>query len=72
MSMPIKLILLTLISFGLASCASGPKPVKLKPDEAEILFARGEYQKADALFLDLARQARPQRRTALLLRAAAA
>jgi len=72
MSMPIKIILLTIISFGLASCASGPEPVKLKPDEAEILFARGEYQKADALFLDLARQARPHRRTTLLLRAAAA
>jgi len=72
MSMPIKLILLAIISFGLASCASGPEPVKLNPDEAEILFARGEYQKADVLFLDLAQQARTHRRTTLLLRAAAA
>ncbi len=72
MSMLIKLILLTIISFGLASCATGPEPVKLNPDEAEILFARGEYQKADVLFLDLARQARAHRRTALSLRAAAA
>jgi len=72
MSMPIKLILLAIISFGLASCATGPEPAKLNPDEAEILFARGEYQKSDALFLDMARQVRPHRRTVLLLRSAAA
>ncbi len=68
----IKIILLLFISFSLFSCASGPMPMKLNPDEAELLFARGEYQKADALFLDLARQVRPYERTPLLLRAAAA
>ncbi len=72
MSMPIKLILLTIISFALASCASGPEPVKLNPDEAEILFARGEYQKANAIFRDMAKQQRLHKRTPLLLRAAAA
>ena len=72
MNFPIKLILFLFISLGLASCASGPTPSKLNPDEAELLFARGEYQKADSLFLDLARQLRPYKRTSLLLRAAAA
>ena len=71
MSMPIKLILFAIISFALASCASGPEPIKLNPDEAEILFARGEYQKANAMFLEMAKQQRPYKRTALLLRAAA-
>lgn len=72
MSISIKLILLAIISFALASCASGPEPIKLNPDEAEILFARGEYQKANLLFLDLAKQQRLHKRTPLLLRAAAA
>ncbi|NOZ37247.1 MAG: ABC transporter substrate-binding protein [Gammaproteobacteria bacterium] len=72
MNFPIKIILFLFISFSLASCASGPTPTKLNPDEAELLFARGEYQKADALFLDLARQLRPYKRTLLLLRATAA
>ncbi len=72
MRMPIKLILLTIISVLLASCASGPKPVKLNPDEAEILFARGEYQKAGALFLDMAKQVHSYKRIPFLLRAAAA
>ncbi len=72
MSMPIKLILLTLISFVLASCAGGPQPIKLNPDEAELLFARGEYQKAGLLFQDMAKPLRPHKRTPLLLRAAAA
>ncbi len=72
MNFPIKIILFLLISFSLASCASGPTPTKLNPDEAELLFARGEYQKADLLFLDLARQLRIYKRTPLLLRATAA
>ncbi len=72
MNFPIKIILFLFISLGLAGCAGGPTPTKLNPDEAELLFARGEYQKADVLFLDLARQLRPYKRTLLLLRAAAA
>lgn len=72
MNSPIKIILLLFIGLGLAGCASGPAPMKLNPDEAELLFAGGEYQKADVLFLSMAQQLRPYKRTPLLLRAAAA
>ena len=70
MSITIKIILFALLGM-LAGCAGGPEPLKLQPDEAELLFARGEYQKAGTLFLELAKQMRSQR-TALQLRAAAA
>ncbi len=72
MNIPARFLLLAIGVLLLNACATGPAPVKLNPDEAEILFARGEYRKADTLFRDMARQLRGPQRLSLLLRAAAA
>lgn len=63
-------LLLTLTSL-LIGCAGGPQQAPLNPDDAEHLFARGEYHDASRLFVDIAKQMRASQRGPYLLRATA-